>query len=59
MTKSSREKLNSMHIAGAIGIAAIFAGVTGSWLIFVLIAAGLISAGIATGEIRLSRHGIN
>jgi hypothetical protein len=53
MTRNSRDKLNAMHLAGAIGVAAVIAAVTESWILFLLIAGGLIAASAATGELRL------
>jgi len=56
MTYSSRDKINSQHLLGSIGIAALLGVVSGSWAIFVLIAAALIGASMATGEIRLPQN---
>ena len=56
MTRSSRDKLNSFHLMGAIGIAAIVAAVSGSWLLFLLVAGGLIGASMITGEVRPPRR---
>lgn len=53
MTFNARTKLNTFHIVGALGIAAIVAVLTSSSLLFVLVAAALIAAGIWTGQIRL------
>jgi len=49
---SSRDKLNSVHLGGSIGVAAIFAAMSGSWVLGVLVAAALIWTSIATGQIR-------
>jgi uncharacterized protein involved in exopolysaccharide biosynthesis len=56
MTRSSRDKLNSFHLVGSIGIAAIIAAWAGSWLLFLLVAAALIVAGLLTGEVRPPRR---
>ena len=53
MTFNSRDKLNAMHLMGSIGIAALVAAAAESWMLFVLVAAALIGASIATGQIRL------
>ena len=52
MTWSSRDKLNSIHLGGAICVAAIIGGAAGSWLLFLLVAGALIGAGIITGDLR-------
>jgi len=56
MTRSSRDKLNSIHLLGAIGIAAIVAAISGSWLLFPLVCAALIGASVITGEVRPPRR---
>ncbi len=55
MTFDARTKLNAFHIMGSLGLAAVVAAITGSSLLFVLIAIALIAAGIATGQIRMDR----
>jgi len=52
MTRSSRDKLNAIYAIGAIGIAAVFGAISGSWLLFILIAGGLLGVFISTGQIR-------
>ncbi|MGL5096268.1 MAG: hypothetical protein ACRDD1_11805 [Planctomycetia bacterium] len=52
MHPTSRVKLNGFHFAGCIVLAASFAALSGSWPLFVLIAAGLVAARISTGDIR-------
>jgi len=56
VTRSSRDKLNSIHLLGAIGIAALLAVVAGSWPLFLFVAVALIVASIFTGEIRPPRR---
>lgn len=53
MTFDARTKLNAFHFMGSIGVAAIVAVLTNSSLLFILVAATLIAAGIWTGQIRL------
>ncbi|MDB5340525.1 MAG: hypothetical protein JWN70_6144 [Planctomycetaceae bacterium] len=56
MTRSSRDKLNSFHLGGSIGIAAIVAAFSGSWLLFLLVAAALTGAAVISGEVRPPRR---
>lgn len=56
MTRSSRDKLNSFHLMGSIGIAATVAAVSGSWLLFLLVAVALITAAVISGEVRPPRR---
>ena len=55
MTRTSRDKLNAIHITGAVTCAAIFAALAQSWALFVVIAAALIATSVMTGEIRPPR----
>lgn len=55
MTFDARTKLNAFHIMGSIGIAAIVAAATGNGQMFLLVAAALITAGVANGQIRWNR----
>lgn len=57
MARNSRTKLNSLHATGAVGVAALLAATTGSWPLFVLIAASLLAVSFATGEVRGPRNG--
>ena len=57
MTYTSREKLNSNAILGSIGIAALFAALTGSGTVFIVVAGVLIARSLATGNIRPARIG--
>lgn len=52
MTRSSRDKLNGIYATGAIALAAVLGAIGGSWLLFVLIAAGLLTVLVQTGLIR-------
>ena len=52
MTRSSRDKLNAIYAIGAIGLAAVFGAISGSWVLFILIAAGLLGVFFSTGQIR-------
>ncbi len=45
----AREKLNEHHIAGSLGVAAAVGGLTGSWVIFAVVAAVLVATGVCTG----------
>jgi len=56
MPRSSRDKLNSLHLGGSIAIAAAIAVLSGSWQLFVLVAAALVAASLYTGEIRAPRR---
>ena len=49
----AREKLNSHHIAGAIGAAGIIGLLTGSWLVAAVVGALAVGMAIHTGDIRL------
>jgi hypothetical protein len=55
MNYTSRQKLNQVHVVGSIAIAAIFAALTGSTGIFIIIAALLIAKSLANGDIRPAR----
>ena len=48
----ARDKLNRHHIVGSIGLAAVIGGLTGSWIIFGVVAAALVATGICNGDIR-------
>ena len=56
MTRDSRDKLNAIHITGAITFAAVLAAIAQSWVLFVVIAAALIAASVMTGEVRPPRR---
>ena len=49
---TARQKLNRFHVIGSLGMAAIVGGLTGSWLVFGVVAAALIAGSIHAGEIR-------
>ena len=53
----AREKLNAIHIVGAIGAAGLLGLVTGSWILAVLAGAVLVGAAIHSGDVRFKgRH---
>ena len=52
MKGTARDKLNSIYVAGSVGIAALIAAAAGSWPLFVLIAAALVGCAVYTGGIR-------
>ena len=52
MTRSSRDKLNAIYAIGAIGVASVFGAIAGSWVLFILIAGGLLGVFFSTGQIR-------
>ena len=54
MTLNSREKLNGIFAGAAIGIAAMFGAASQSWIIFILVTAGLLAMFIGTSQIRLT-----
>ena len=49
---TARDKLNIGCGAAAIGIAAVFGAITQSWLLFILVAAGLLTVFFRFGLIR-------
>lgn len=53
---SARKKLNYSHITGAIGIAGIIGGLTGSWPMFFVTAAALVIGAIHTGDVRFTNR---
>lgn len=53
---SARTKLNGIAFAGALLFGALLGVATDSWLIFVLLAAGVSARMIHAGEIRLKSH---
>lgn len=54
MTLNSREKLNGIFAGIAVGIAAMFGAASQSWVVFILVAAGLLAVFIGTSQIRLT-----
>ena len=52
MTRSSRDKLNAIYAVGAIAVAAVMGAIAGSWMLFILIAGGLLGVFIQSGLIR-------
>ena len=55
MTYDSRDKLNAIYAAGAVVVAAVIGAIAQSWLLFVLVAAGLFGVFIRNGQIRSPR----
>ena len=53
---SARKKLNYTHITGAIGVAAIIGGLTGSWPVFFVTAAALLAGAVYTGDVRFTNR---
>jgi hypothetical protein len=53
LNRNAKDKLNASHAVGAIGIAAVIGVVAQSWVLFSLVAVGLVAVSVATGEIRL------
>jgi hypothetical protein len=49
----ARHKLNTVHIVGALGAAAVLGAVVQSWPVFLVAAAVLITGLIHSGDIRL------
>lgn len=52
----AREKLNQAYVAGSLVFAAIAGAMAGSWLVFIITAAILVSMHMASGDIRPSRR---
>ena len=50
---NARNKLNSGHVNGALLVAGLIGGLTGSWTIFGLALAGLVVTKLIAGDIRL------
>jgi hypothetical protein len=50
---NARQKLNSGHVNGALLVAGLVGGFTGSWTIFGLALAGLVITKLIGGDIRL------
>lgn len=55
MTFSSQDKLNAMHLVGAIGIGIIAAAICNSLIMFFVVSGALILVSLVTSQIRL--HG--
>ena len=53
---SARHKLNSAHMSGALGLAAILGVLSQSWAIFLIAAAALIGGAVYAGDVRFDRH---
>jgi hypothetical protein len=49
---SAKHKLNSAHLLGALLVAGLFGGISGSWLVFLVALVALLLAGYHAGEIR-------
>jgi hypothetical protein len=52
----ARSKLNGAYLNGALLIAGLVGGVTGSWALFGVALAGLLVSDIVSGSIRLGRR---
>jgi len=52
----ARSKLNSAHINGALLVAGLIGGMTGSWAVFGLALAGVLVTEVISGGIRLNRR---
>jgi hypothetical protein len=50
---NAREKLNGAHVNGALLVAGLIGGLTGSWTIFGLALAGLVITKLIGADIRL------
>jgi hypothetical protein len=50
---SARHKLNRAHLMGALILAALACGLTGSWAVFLIVAGCLIVLAVHAGDIRL------
>jgi hypothetical protein len=57
MRFTSRDKLNTHHLAGNIAVAALFGALTGSGTVFVVVAGMLIARSLTSGDIRPPRIG--
>ena len=53
---SARGKLNSAHVNGALLVAGLIGGLTGSWTIFGLALGGLLLTKVLGGDIRSPRR---
>jgi hypothetical protein len=51
---NARRKLNSGHLNGALLVAGLIGGLSGSWTIFGLAVVGLVFTKLVSGDIRLS-----
>jgi hypothetical protein len=52
----AREKLNGVHLLGAIAIAGILGALAESWLVFFIAAAVLVAVEIHAGNVRLEKR---
>jgi hypothetical protein len=48
----ARRKLNAASVNGALAVAALVGGMTGSWVVFGVALAGLLVSGLVGGDIR-------
>jgi hypothetical protein len=53
---NARKKLNSIHISGGLLVAGVAAIATGSWTVFLISAAVILTLGCYSGDIRLRRR---
>ena len=49
----AREKLNSTHIIGSLGVAGVLGVLTSSWIVFAVAGTLMVAAGVCSGDIRL------
>jgi hypothetical protein len=56
VTLGARQKLNSIHILGAIGTAGLLGLATGSWVIAAITGAVVFGLSLHKGDIRLKRR---
>ena len=52
----ARRKLNQVHVAGSIALAALAGLASGSWAVFAITGALLLAAGVGNGDIRPDKH---
>jgi hypothetical protein len=52
----ARRKLNEIHLAGSVALAAAIGLASGSWSVFAIVGVVLISASLVNGNVRPDRH---
>ncbi|QDU09625.1 hypothetical protein V202x_30010 [Gimesia aquarii] len=56
MTYNSKDKLNTFHLTGSLGVSVLLALLTGSWVVFLVMSFLLVGSSLLTGEIRIPDH---
>ena len=53
---SARQKLNGIYVLGSLAVAGIVGGLSGSWIVFLIVGGLLIGCSLSDGSIRPGRR---